>query len=132
MLKNRRKCEKSPNSAKIPRGGTWKWFHSISLAENYMIATKIFVLSAIRNKLGEPPKNCVTLTLKMANFRCGASMKLLHKLACTVSCHNPRFQNFVQPFLASTENITKHYQKREKAGKTPYPSPYCPNRPTAR
>ena len=45
----------TPNSAKIPRGGTWKWFYSISLVENYMIATKIFVPSAIGKKLGEPP-----------------------------------------------------------------------------
>ena len=45
-------------------------------------------------------------------------LKLIHKLAWTVGCQNPKFQNFEQAFLASTTFLPKHYQNREKVRKT--------------
>ena len=52
MLKTAENAKNRRIQPKILHGSTWKWFHSISLAENYMIATKIFVPSAIGKKLG--------------------------------------------------------------------------------
>ena len=46
-------------------------------------------------------------------------LKLVHKLAWTVGCQNPKFQNFDQSILASTTSLPKHYQNREKVRKTP-------------
>ena len=47
------------------------------------------------------------------------TLKLIHKLAWTVGCQNPKFQNFAQSILASTTFVPKHYQNREKVRKTP-------------
>ena len=47
------------------------------------------------------------------------TLKLVHKLAWTVGCQHPKFQNFEQAFLASTTSLAKHYQNREKVRKTP-------------
>ena len=43
----------------------------------------------------------------------GKNLKLIHKLAWTVGCQNPKFQNFDQTFLASTA-LTQNASKTAK------------------
>ena len=47
-------------------------------------------------------------------FSLGKTLKLIHKLAWTVGCQNPKFQNFAQSILASTTFLPKHHQNRKK------------------
>ena len=46
--------------------------------------------------------------------------KFIHKLAWTVNCQNPKFQNFDQSILASTGRSQNAYKTAKKWGKPPF------------